>query len=236
MQLFILAGGLGTRLRKVVNNVPKPMARVNNHPFLTYVLKYWIKQGVKSFVISVGYLASIIKDYYGDNFDGHPIFYLEETTPLGTGGALLSFIEKINPKSNFIMINGDSFFEINLNSLKNFHNRLDALLTISAFQSDETKRYAPIDFDSYGRVKNFGIVKINKDKKIICNGGVYIIDPKIYYFLKKYHNQKCSFETDLMNTLIINSNAVFVKLFENRFLDIGIPKDYKLAEDFFKQR
>ena len=127
------------------------------------------------------------------------------------------------------MVNGDTFFEIDLNNLKEFHNKSKAIITICAFQSFETNRYSSIDYDNYGRVTNFGTVKNSINKKIICNGGVYIIEPKVYGFSEEFYNQKCSFENDIMNKLIIKTNGVFVKLFENRFLDIGLPNDYKIA-------
>ena len=85
---IVLAGGLGTRLRTVVPDWPKPMAPVAGKPFLTYLLDYWIGQGIDHFVLSVGYRHEAIIDYFGDSYHGVLIDYVIETEPLGTGGAL----------------------------------------------------------------------------------------------------------------------------------------------------
>jgi D-glycero-alpha-D-manno-heptose 1-phosphate guanylyltransferase len=235
MELFILAGGLGTRLRKVVNDVPKPMAIVNGKPFLTHILRYWKKNGISAFIISVGYLAEIIESQYGSTFEGCSIRYIHEKYPLGTGGAFLKFLKETKPVSHFLMVNGDTFFDIDLHSLKKYHNVSNSLLTICAFQSTDTVRYTSISYNADGRITYFG-KKNNNEKKIVCNGGVYMISPLVFNYLESYGNHQCSFEGDLINFLISKSGDLFVKFFDSPFLDIGLPNDYKRANDFLKRR
>lgn len=86
MKAIILAGGLGTRLRSVVSDVPKPMAVVGGRPFLSHLMDYWISQGVDGFILSVGYKAEVLQKYFGERYNGIPLFYVVEDRPLGTGG------------------------------------------------------------------------------------------------------------------------------------------------------
>ena len=116
---IILAGGLGTRLRKVAPKVPKPMAPINNRPFVEYQMDYWINQGITQFILSVGYLKDVIINHFGNSYKGISIEYVEESSPLGTGGGLL-FAAK-NLHETFVVLNGDTFFEVNINSLYKFH-------------------------------------------------------------------------------------------------------------------
>lgn len=83
---IVLAGGLGTRLRDAVPDLPKPMAPINGRPFLEFLFEYWRTQGVERFILSVGYRCDAIIDYFGENYRGAMIEYVLEQTPLGTGG------------------------------------------------------------------------------------------------------------------------------------------------------
>ena len=91
---IILAGGLGTRLKKTIPNLPKPMAPICGRPFLEYQMDYWIKQGVCRFILSVGHLKDIIIKHFSDEYCGIPIEYSDEDNPLGTGGAFLKSIKR----------------------------------------------------------------------------------------------------------------------------------------------
>ena len=114
---IILAGGLGTRLRQLVSNVPKPMASVNGRPFLAHLMDYWIGQGITQFIISVGYLKESIINYFGNEYQGIKIEYSEEESPLGTGGGVLLAIKNIKSDDYFVLLNGDTFFEVDLREL-----------------------------------------------------------------------------------------------------------------------
>ena len=96
LEAIILAGGFGTRLKSVVKDIPKPMAKINNRPFLELILQYLKKHNFKRVVLSVGYKWEIIKNYFGDNFQGIELIYNIENEPLGTGGAVKSSLDLIN--------------------------------------------------------------------------------------------------------------------------------------------
>ena len=117
---IILAGGLGTRLRSVVADMPKPMAPVNGRPFLEYLLDYWQNQGISHFIISVGYRHEIITGYFGARYKNATIKYAIEKTPLGTGGGFLLASDHLGDDRTFLLLNGDTYFPINLASLEKF--------------------------------------------------------------------------------------------------------------------
>ena len=119
---IILAGGFGTRLKKVVSDVPKPMAKINKEPFLSLLIKYLKKQNIKKVILSVGYKKERIINFYKNNFEGVEILYSIEETPLKTGGAIKKALNYVKEKEVFVL-NGDTFFDIDLNDMKNFHKK-----------------------------------------------------------------------------------------------------------------
>ena len=109
---IILAGGLGTRLRGTLPDLPKPMAPVAGRPFLAHQLDHWIAQGVVRFVLSVGYRAVAISNHFGDRYRGVPIDYVVEPAPLGTGGALALAATKLRSNEPALLLNGDTYFDV----------------------------------------------------------------------------------------------------------------------------
>ena len=116
MEAIVLAGGLGTRLRSVVSDLPKPMAPIGDKPFLEYILKYLQKNGIKRAVLSVGYKWETIKEYFGDKFENIELIYSVEDEPLGTGGAIKKAMNQVK-NSQVYIINGDTLFDVDLKSL-----------------------------------------------------------------------------------------------------------------------
>lgn len=112
LQAIILAGGFGTRLKSVIQDLPKPMAPVNDKPFLEYIFKYLKKQGIKEVILSVFYKKEVIKEYFKDSFDSINIIYNEEKEPLGTGGSIKDALKFVNDE--VYVLNGDTFFDIDL--------------------------------------------------------------------------------------------------------------------------
>ena len=121
-QAVILAGGLGTRLRSVVSDLPKCMAPVAGRPFLFYVINYLRLQGVEKFIFSLGYKHEIIEDYLKDQFSTLSYQCSIEEEPLGTGGAIQLACQKATEK-NVIVVNGDTLFKINVADIFSFHHR-----------------------------------------------------------------------------------------------------------------
>jgi D-glycero-alpha-D-manno-heptose 1-phosphate guanylyltransferase len=138
----VLAGGFGTRLRAAVSDVPKPMAPVRGKPFLEHLLDYWIDEGVQRFVMSVGYKHELIQSHFGMVYRDVPVQYSVEDKPMGTGGALLYSASDLN--QSFLLLNGDTFFTVELEELRVLHEVKKSHYTMCAFESPDLARYTPL--------------------------------------------------------------------------------------------
>ena len=224
---IILAGGLGTRLRETVPGLPKAMVPINNRPFLEYQLDYWINQGIKSFIFSVGYLNELIINHFGSSYNGASIKYIVEPHPLGTGGGMLLAAKDLN--EIFLVLNGDTFIEVDLNNLYSFHLKSKSQWTFSLFRTTDFKRYLTMDVGLKGE-----IISLNsKQKKTsgLANGGVYLLEPLVLKLLGVSPGNCASLENELLPNLLSNGGELFGQECEGRFVDIGVPEDYYRASD-----
>lgn len=224
MQAIILAGGFGTRLQAVVKDVPKPMADISSKPFLAYLLSNLQSRGIKKLVISVGYLKEKIIEYFGDSYLGMKIDYALESKPLGTGGAIINSLKFVDENQPVIVLNGDSFLQVNYQKLVDIHKQN---LTIVLRKMDDCSRYGRVVFDENLVIRSFEEKSAEKKSGFI-NGGIYVLDPGI---LKKFSlPEKFSFETDfLMKYLPELEPQAFTT--DGYFIDIGIPDDYFKAQN-----
>jgi D-glycero-alpha-D-manno-heptose 1-phosphate guanylyltransferase len=228
-EAIILAGGFGTRLQAVVSDVPKPMAPINNEPFLNYVFDYLKHYQIEHVVLSTGYLADKISEYYKNEFQGIKISYTKEEAPLGTGGGIRLAMEKCYTK-HVLVLNGDSFFDVNLNQYFNQHSSFHSDCSLALRKVDNAARYGTIKLGN-GFIKAFK-EKDSIEKEGLINGGVYIINREL--FLNKTEALKpFSIEKDFFETRINELNLMGFE-YEGYFIDIGIPEDYKKAQDDFK--
>jgi D-glycero-alpha-D-manno-heptose 1-phosphate guanylyltransferase len=229
-EAIILAGGFGTRLKEVVNDVPKPMAPVNGIPFLSYIFRYLNHYNIEKVILSVGFLSDKIMNAYGDHFDGINIEYAIETQPLGTGGGIRLAMEKCHSK-DVLILNGDSFFDVNLNSFYNQHGTWNADCSLCLRKTDNASRYGTIKLGDKYRINSFK-EKDGLAKPGLINAGVYLMERKI--FLDKTRaGLSFSVEKDFFEKKI-NELNIFGFEREGYFIDIGIPEDYKKAQDDFK--
>ncbi len=222
IEAIILAGGLGKRLRKVISDVPKPMAIVNGKPFLEWILLYLKNYDFNRIILAVGYKKEIIKNYFKDKFLNMDIIYSEETEQLGTGGAIKKALKFANENRVFIL-NGDTFFNVDLREMK----KIDADVVIAVKKLKNFSRYGRILTD-----KNNSIVKFEEKKfckEGFINGGIYLIKRNIF---QKVKEKIFSFEKFLEKNPNIN-----MKIYESNslFIDIGIPEDYQKANLIIKE-
>lgn len=224
---IILAGGLGTRLRSAVPELPKPMAPVNGRPFLEHQMDYWIAQGVSRFVISVGYRKEAIVNYFGDRYRGFAVEYAAEEAPLGTGGGLLKAIGLVNHNEAVLVLNGDTFFEVDYQQLKAFHEKSSSRWTFSLFRANEAGRYMGMGVDPEGRITS--LKSGTKELGQLANGGVYLIDPKVVEITKLSPGDRASLEDDILGELMAQKVPLYGVEFNGRFIDIGVPEDYVRA-------
>jgi len=226
---IILAGGLGTRLRSVVADVPKPMAPVRGEPFLAHLMRYWRGQGVDRFVLSVSYRRQIIMDHFGTVFEGCPVHYAIEDTPLGTGGGLLMALPLIESDEPFLLLNGDTFFAVPLEDLQSFHKSKNADFSFSLFVPQEEGRYLTLERDADERL--LAVKATKKEAGGTANGGVYMVSPPILRSCGFRAGDKVSLEDDLFLTLQEQGAAFYGLVSNGAFIDIGVPKDYERADE-----
>lgn len=224
---IILAGGLGTRLREAVPDLPKPLAPINGRPFLEYLLDYWRDQGIKRFILSVGYRAEMIRSHFGYSYHGCRIDYAVEQAPLGTGGGLLLAAEMVEDKKPLLAINGDTFFEVDLNRLQIFHEAHDADWTFCTFRTSENGRYLGMDIGPDGNVRAFRTERNTGGR--IANGGVYLFSPSILANIGCTPGVHVSLEDEFFPTLLTASCRFFGAECSGSFIDIGVPEDYARA-------
>lgn len=230
MQAIVLAGGKGTRLRSVVSDVPKPMAPVGGRPFLECLLDFWVGQGVSRVVISVGYMRDVIKSHFGSSYRDCSIKYADEEAPLGTGGAVLNCLPCLNPDQPTLVLNGDTFFAVQMNRLIEFHESHAAAVTLSLFESTDTSRYSGVTLSSDGRILEFS-GSANASSMCKVNGGVFVFSAATLAKLRLLPIRTCSLESDLISQLIINGERVCGFVSPAPFIDIGTPGDYSRAPE-----
>jgi D-glycero-alpha-D-manno-heptose 1-phosphate guanylyltransferase len=231
----ILAGGLGTRLQRVVPNLPKPMAPINGKPFLEYLLDYWISQGVDKFIFSIGYLHEKIIDHFGDFYCGIRLEYVIERNPLGTGGGFLLGLDKVRNTEYFLLLNGDTFFTVNLQRLRQFSLESNADWCFSLFPTEDTERYMGLELNSEGQITRLAVK--SGEGTCLANGGVYWVKTATVldqpFSMKFPAGTKASLEADIFNFELERGSRMIGLKSEEIFLDIGVPKDYATSFTLF---
>ncbi|MEP6713142.1 MAG: nucleotidyltransferase family protein [Ferruginibacter sp.] len=222
-QAIILAGGLGTRLRSAVPDLPKCMAAVAGKPFLQHVIAYLQQQGVKDFIFSIGYKHDVIEDFLRDKYPSLNYQLSIEAEPLGTGGAIKMACEKVSGK-NTLVLNGDTLFKIDINKLLTFHQQQNASCTLALKPMYNFERYGVVDIDAAGIIQSFKEKQFYKTGLI--NGGVYILNAPD--FLSLDLPQKFSFEKDYLEKFYTTKKITGI-VQDNYFIDIGIPEDFEKA-------
>lgn len=229
-EMLILAGGLGTRLRSMVKDVPKPMAMIAGKPFLEYLLEHWTGQGIERFVISIGYLGHVIQNYFGDRFFEARVDYVTETSPLGTGGAIQLALSSISWNSGYMAaVNGDTWFPADLQQmLRDAHSQRYPNMLIGIHQVQENRRYSAAELFADGRLKSFG--GANGGRQFI-NAGVYLLEAGSLTRDLQDYSAPFSFEEDFLRSRV-RDGRFGSSIQDLPFLDIGVPEDFLQAERY----
>lgn len=229
-EAIILAGGLGTRLSETVPDLPKALAPVNGHPFLSYLLDYLDRWGFSKAVLSVGHRHDAIIQRFGTGYKSLTIEYCVEEKPLGTGGALLKALQHIDSYLAFVF-NGDTYFDVNLQRLYDFRQIKEADLCMTVHFENDTRRYGSIEFDNNNRVIQYHEKGSGPEEGYI-NGGVYLLRKD--YLLNFGLPLKFSLERDFFQQYYTTEEFYAMRCF-SFFRDIGTPADYQKAQDEFQR-
>lgn len=221
MEAIILAGGLGTRLKPCVENLPKPLAPIGDRPFLRYLLDYLYVNGVHRAIISTGYKAETVEEFIGKTHRGMTVEYCRENTPLGTGGAIKKALGMC--RDNCIaVINGDTYFDVNLSEMKKFHEKSGCRISLAAKWIKNAENSGLL-YHKNGVLCGFHEKGISSAGLI--NGGIYFINKNA---LNEINEDKFSFEKQILEA---DYCPVAVYESDGYFIDIGIPENYRKAQE-----
>jgi len=233
MQAVLLAGGLGTRLRSVVHDRPKPMADVCGKPFMEYLILELKKHGVDHIVMAVGYKGSMVEEYFKDGKEiGVKIDYSYEETQLGTAGAIKNAERYING-TEFLVLNADTFYQAAYSEAFSLYQEMNLDMALVVRRVPDVSRYGSVKIEQ-NRVIGFN-EKVEEPIPGVINGGIYIMKRSVLDLIPT--KKKCSLENEIIPQMLSNGKKLGAIVNDGYFIDIGVPKDYyQFIEDVKEEK
>jgi NDP-sugar pyrophosphorylase family protein len=230
MKAVLLVGGLGTRLRSVVPSTPKPLAAVGGKSFLQLLVQQLRNQGIHNLVMCTGYLGEQVQSEFGDGrlWDA-VIEYSQEVTPLGTAGAVKLAQKYLQHEREFLVMNGDSFLEIDFDQLIRFHRGHNGPVSMAVLQVENAARYGTVKMEARGRVSGFS-EKTGRENLGVVNAGVYVFNHAVFEFIP---DGPASLERDVFPRIL--DRGLYAQEQHGMFIDIGTPQDYALAQQLYRR-
>jgi D-glycero-alpha-D-manno-heptose 1-phosphate guanylyltransferase len=229
IEAIILAGGKGTRLKTVLDDRPKPMAIIGGKPFIEWLLLLLQQQGVQKVVICTGYMGEKIESYFGDGHEiGIKINYACDPFPLGTGGAVRNALA-ITTSNHLLILNGDSYFRLDLPYFLNTHHTQNAKATISLGSVENSSRYGSVKINEDGEITTF-LEKLAWKQPGLINTGIYIIEREVINQIPE--KQTVSLEKEVFPSLI--GRGLYGMQSNGFFIDIGTPESFYKAEKILR--
>ena len=230
MQAILLAGGLGTRLRSVVSDRPKPMALIEDKPFMEYVVRQLIQYGVTEIIFAVGYKGSMVEDYFEDGSKwGIQVSYAYEEELLGTAGAIKN-AGKLVTEDSFFVLNADTFYQIDCSRFTKLKEDLDLDMALVLRKVPDVSRYGQAVLKN-SRLTAFD-EKVEEAKEGTINGGFYLIKRAL---LDTIPEGKVSLEHDMIPKWLLEGKKLGGMVNDGYFIDIGVPEDYYRFIDDVKE-
>ncbi len=216
--VIILCGGLGTRLQSVVSDRPKPMAEIHGRPFVSLLVEHFLRHGARRFIFSTGHFGDMIEDWFLRHRGAYEILFVRDPAPLGTGGALAHAMTLV--RSNpFLVLNGDSFCEIDPERLLRFHTRKRARATIAVTQADSREDTGAVALGEDDRLLSM-VEKPRTRTMHYHNAGIYLFDRGVQALFPK--QPAWSLERELLPQLVTHPCYGFVTA--SPLYDIGTPE------------
>lgn len=229
IDVVILCGGQGKRLRKMVSDRPKPLARINGQPYLDILIDQVASFGFRRFILCIGYMGNKIKQYYQKKRSPLTILFSEEKKPLGTGGAIKN-AKSLIQSNPFLVLNGDSFCQVDFCEFVDFHMRKEALLSIVLVKTEKTKDYGVISLGDSQRIVKFDEKAGVEDNNRFISAGIYLFDTGVLSLMPLHKN--FSLEYDLFPKVV--GREFYGYMTSGAFVDIGTPKKYEKAKQLLK--
>ncbi|HXB10268.1 MAG TPA: nucleotidyltransferase family protein [Puia sp.] len=224
-EAIVLAGGLGTRLRTAVPELPKCMAPVGGKPFIRYLIDHFRGAGIRRFVFALGYKSEAFDDLFRQSFPPGDFAVSLEKEPLGTGGAIRQACT-LCAEETVLILNGDTFFRIGLEALSAFHQEKNADCSLCLKPMTNFERFGVVERDEEQRVTGFREKQAYREGLI--NGGVYALHRT--RFLREDLPPVFSFEKDYLEKML-GTRRIYGLVQDNYFIDIGIPEDYRRIQN-----
>ena len=221
IDVLILTGGKGSRLRSVVNDRPKTMVEINGVPFLEILLESLYKQGFDRFILCTGYMGTYIENYFFSTTTNYSISISHEKSPLDTGGAIKN-AEDLISSDPFIVLNGDSYCKISYQHILSHHKTNNSFVTIVVSKTENSREYGEVVIDKAGRIIKFK-EKSQSQGEVYVSVGIYLINRSVLDMLPA--NVPFSMEKAFFPSL--NKNRFFAYRTENPFIDLGTPERYE---------
>lgn len=230
MQAILLAGGLGTRLRSVVSDRPKPMAIIEGKPFMEYVVHELLKYGIQDIIFAVGYKGSMVEEYFKDGSGfGIKASYAYEEELLGTAGAIKN-AGRFVTGDQFFVLNADTFYQMDYSRLIEIKERKELHMALVLRQVQDVSRYGEAVLEDAHLIR-FN-EKSEENRPGTINGGIYLMDQTL---LSEIPEGKVSLENDMIPRWMKQGKRLGGMVSEGYFIDIGVPEDfYKFTEDVKK--
>lgn len=225
----ILAGGLGTRLSSILPNQQKTIAPINNNTFLHYLLDRLNNAGIKNVVLCTGYLGEQVEKVLGSSYKSINLSFSQEKSQLGTGGALRLVLPFLKSE-NILVMNGDSFCDVDFKDFLQFHLNNKAYASIVVWNAEDISRFGKVSLKSDNKIVNFEEKRKGNENGWI-NGGIYLIRRSLISEIAD--NRKISLEKDVFPRWI--GKKLYGYKTNGRFIDIGTPESYSQANEFFKE-
>ncbi|MCU6764594.1 MAG: nucleotidyltransferase family protein [Blautia sp.] len=222
MQAVLLAGGLGTRLKSVVNDRPKPMADVCGKPFMEYLILELKKHGITDIVLAVGYKGEMVEEYFGngEQLDVH-IEYSYEKEQLGTAGAIKNAGQYIK-ESEFFVLNADTFYQAAYSDAIDLYKSENMDMALVLRKVPDVSRYGSVKLDNH-MIIGFN-EKVSDHISGVINGGIYLMRKTVLDLIPE--GKKCSLENEIIPQMLAEKKKLGAVVNEGYFIDIGVPDDY----------
>jgi len=227
---LLLAGGLGTRLRPVVSDKPKVLAETKGRPFLEKLLEQLTHFEVGTAVICTGYMGEYVQNTLGERYKTLQLYYSHETNPLGTAGAIRN-ASSLLETSPVLVMNGDSFCDVELNKFYRHHLERQAVASIVLVKVEESGRYGQVTMNDQDEITRF-TEKGTRTAAGWVSAGIYLLNRAVIDSIPA--GQAVSLEQDIFPQWI--GRRLVGYRGDKRFIDIGTPESYGMAEAFFSRR
>lgn len=231
VDVVILCGGLGTRLKQVSKDLPKPMVEINGRPFLEIIIDHIASYGFRKFVLCTGYKKEVISEFFLQKNDGLTYVVSEENTPLGTGGGIHKAQELINSRM-FLGLNGDSFCQLDLKEFVRFHIKNAAAISIALTSIDDPREYGSIELNENKEITGFNEKNSNQVGSALVNAGVYLFDKRSLDHFPVAEN--LSLEYDVFPSFV--GNRLFGYVTYAPLFDIGTPQRLNILRKHFQSQ